>query len=113
MARTKNKPTPDPGQRKLQPVARANNSARQKSMPALRVLPDPASSGERLSWRHRHADHGGPWCFHDSGGEGFCGLLEQLANLESMTVREVFNGGAIPGKDYEVEAYSMPKPSAA
>jgi hypothetical protein len=54
-----------------------------------------------------------PWCFHDARGEGFCGLLEQLGNLESMTVREVFNGGAIPGKDYEVEAYSMPKPSAA
>jgi hypothetical protein len=99
----KQKPHLNPPALKSQPRLAGSTSARPKSLPAPRALPGASTSGERLSWRYRHADHDGPWCFHNAAGDGFCGLLTQLASFESMTVNEAFHTGGHPGKDYDVD----------
>jgi len=86
----KNKTRPHPG----------NVPRKEVPRPAL---PGADSSADRLCWRFTHADHGGPWCFHEISPDELCGVLEQLGNFESMTVNEVFNGG-YPGKDYDIES---------
>jgi hypothetical protein len=99
----KQKPHLNPPALKSQPVPFGDTTARRKTLPAPRALPEASTSNERLCWRYRHADHGGPWCFHNAAGDGFCGLLTRLANFESMTVNEAFHQGDYPGKDYDVD----------
>jgi hypothetical protein len=88
MARQKPKTRPHPG------------SVPRKEAPQP-ALPGADTSGDRMCWRFTHADHDGPWCFHEVGSEELCGVLEQLGSFESMTVREAFSGS--PGKDYNIE----------
>jgi hypothetical protein len=73
----------------------------QKERPRPGGLPAAETSAERICWRFEHADHGGPWCFHDVDPRVLCDVLQRLAGFESMRVAEAFSGS--PGKDYDVE----------
>jgi hypothetical protein len=64
-------------------------------------LPAAETSADRICWRFKHADHDGPWCFHEVDSDRLCDMLKQLANFESMTMAEAFKGE--PGKDYNIE----------
>jgi hypothetical protein len=111
MGRSRQKPVPAESSRRSQPAPFASNAARQKTLPAPRMLPDGGTSGDRLCWRYRHVDHDGPWCLHKAADGDFCGFLAQLANFESMTVNEAFHRGDYPGKDYDVDKIPNAMPS--
>ena len=68
----------------------------------LPELPGSDSSGDRLCWRFKHVDHDGPWGFDRMTSPELCGLMKTLADFETMTMAEAFNGG-YPGKDYDIE----------
>jgi len=101
--KTKRVPPPQPARRKPTAARLDNVPARHKTLPAPRALPDTGNSGDRICWRFRHADHEGPWCFHETANGDLCDVLAQLAQFESMKVGELFPGGGYPGKDYNVE----------
>lgn len=75
-----------------------------KAIHVKHVLPDTATSNERVCWRFRHVDHDGPWGFDKVTPDALCEILMKLADFESMTVNELFNQNEEPGKDYAVEA---------
>jgi hypothetical protein len=99
--RTKQKPILKSANRKSRPALLLSDSARRKSLPVPAALPAADTSQNRICWRFKHADHDGPWCFHEIDSSDLCGILRQLTSFESMTTVEAFGGS--PGKDYNVE----------
>lgn len=73
-----------------------------KQTPQHPLLPGVETSDERICWRFKHVDHGGPWGFGKVDGGTLCWIMERLAAFEGMTINELFHNGGYPGKDYNV-----------
>jgi hypothetical protein len=71
-----------------------------------KVLPGAGNSGDRICWRFQHVDNASPWGLDKLTPDEMAGLLNKLVDVESQTIRELFNNGEEPGKHYD--AHSLP-----
>ncbi|MFE0794724.1 hypothetical protein [Streptomyces mutabilis] len=74
--------------KKLQ-VPSAPVSDRKRTGNPSSLLPNAATSAERLCWRFTHVDHDGRWGFDSMDAAVLCEVLRKLADCESMTVGEL------------------------